>query len=746
MLASHKHLYDFGPFRLDLQTRMLLRGGVYVALPPKVFETLAALIECNGRIVDKEELLRLVWPGTFIEEATLAKTVSILRKTLGEDEGHHYIETVPKRGYRFAAEVRVPDLTAPDFEHQANRAPVAVASPPVPPPVTPPATQVPAQFAAVADPTPGRRDFRSRWLLAALAAVALCAAIYWLAPQWYRYRRAAFSPKAIPLTSFPGRQNEVAFSPDGNQIAFVWDGPQGGPSHVYVKVIGSEALLQVTHSAGSDSRPAWSPDGRSISFLRSTPQGRAWYLTSALGEPERKLADVLPYFDLGSGNSAYFSPDGKTLAIVDKVTHAEPASIFLLSLENAARRKLTAPPGGTTGDYYPAFSPDGTRLAFARALSFSATDLYVLRLPGGPPQRLTFDGLTIDGVAWTSDSREIVFSSRRGGSFNSLWRIRADGGNPERVSAFGEDVISPAISRDGNRLAYTRRLDDMNIWDVALAANGQVTSRAPRIASTFRDSDPDFSPDGRRIAFTSGRNGSFGIWVSDSDGGNPRLLFDGGAYVTGSPRWSPDGRRIAFDTRANDPAKVGNPSIWTVNADGGDLRRVTPAHTGDVAPSWSCDGAWIYFASTRSGSLQIWKMPSQGGAAVQVTRKGGFEGFETADGQFLLYVKGREIPGIWRVPVGGGEEVAVTDRDQIGYWRCWRLARGGIYFATAAPPAGPRLEFLDLASGTIQQIAQLSKPPDATIPGLAVSPDGRRLLLAQYDQSGSNIIMVERSR
>jgi dipeptidyl aminopeptidase/acylaminoacyl peptidase len=205
----------------------------------------------------------------------------------------------------------------------------------------------------------------------------------------------------------------------------------------------------------------------------------------------------------------------------------------------------------------------------------------------------------------------------------------------------------------------------------------------------------------------------------------------------------PDGRFIAFDSRANDPAKAGNPNVWIINSEGGQPRRLTTDPAGGVAPSWSHDGRWIYFASTRTGNLQIWKMPAAGGPAVQVTRKGGFEGFETADGRYLYYLKGREIPGIWRVPSGGGEETSVTEHAQAGLWRSWRLAATGIYYATAASPDGPRLEFMDLATGNVREIDRTIRPPDATIPSLAVSPDGRSLLYAQYDQSGSNIMMVE---
>ena len=107
MRRSNQHLYEFGPFRLDTHERMLLREGQYVPLTPKVLETLLVLVEHGGRIVEKEELHRQVWPDTVVEDVSLAKNVSTLRKALGESESQRYIETVPRRGYRFVAEVRM---------------------------------------------------------------------------------------------------------------------------------------------------------------------------------------------------------------------------------------------------------------------------------------------------------------------------------------------------------------------------------------------------------------------------------------------------------------------------------------------------------------------------------------------------------------------------------------------------------------------------------------------------------------
>ncbi len=263
------------------------------------------------------------------------------------------------------------------------------------------------------------------------------------------------------------------------------------------------------------------------------------------------------------------------------------------------------------------------------------------------------------------------------------------------------------------------------------------------ISSTLGDNGPDYSPDGRKIVFASNRSGGFGIWTCELDGANPLPLIDRGPYLTGTPRWSPDGRWVAFDSRSNDS---GHADIYIISAEGGQPRRLTTELSEDVAPSWSRDGKWIYFGSTRSGGMQIWKVPAEGGQATQVTRQGGFEAFESIDGKQLYYAKGRSIPGIWQIPVTGGAETLLLDHNKAGYWRFWSVAEKGIYFATANDHTHPVIEFFNFATRRVTPVATLDKPLSPSDPGLTVSLNGRSLLFAQMDQSGSDLMLIENFR
>ncbi len=117
MEEKTQHLYGFGPFRLDPKECLLILDGTPVPLPPKAFEALLFLVENAGHLVDKDELMRRLWPDTFVEDGNVAKHVSLLRKILSEaTNGREYIETIPKRGYRFVAEVC--DLADPGASSQ----------------------------------------------------------------------------------------------------------------------------------------------------------------------------------------------------------------------------------------------------------------------------------------------------------------------------------------------------------------------------------------------------------------------------------------------------------------------------------------------------------------------------------------------------------------------------------------------------------------------------------------------------
>jgi Tol biopolymer transport system component len=587
----------------------------------------------------------------------------------------------------------------------------------------------------------------NRW---AAIAVVLLLGMAWVAfgpSGWIGLKKsqthvALPNPKVVPFTSFPGDEGEPAFSPEGDRIAFVWR-PKDGNADIYVKQLGGEGLLRLTDDPADDTGPAWSSDGRHIAFLRRSSAGSGIYLVPPLGGGDRKLADI--FNDRGLMDGAWplnqnpnWSPDGESLAIVDKGSRQEPFSIFVITRETGEKRRLTAPPAGSYGDTSPAFSPDGKLLAFVRVPGSGAADVYLTPAGGGEPRRLTFNNQLIGRVTWTPDGRGIVFDMGAVVGMGGLWRVSVSGGSLERLVAAGQPALNPAVSPKGGRLAYAQALDDLNIWRLELSSsNGRSIVPKEFISSTQDDQWAEFSPDGKRILFLSTRSGSFEVWVCDSEGGHPVQLTELNAH-TGTPHWSSDSKQIVFDSR-----REGNADIYMISAEGGQPRRLTTDPSEDITPSSSRDGRWIYFGSTRSGSLQIWKMPAEGGEAVQVTREGGFEGFESPDGKFFYYAKGRGIPGIWRIPVAGGEETPVLKGHQAGLQRAWTVVNEGIYFAAAEIHSQPTIEFLSFSTGQLTRIATLDKPLNK---GLSVSPDRRWLIYAQIDRTAQDIMLMENFR
>jgi len=240
------------------------------------------------------------------------------------------------------------------------------------------------------------------------------------------------------------------------------------------------------------------------------------------------------------------------------------------------------------------------------------------------------------------------------------------------------------------------------------------------------------------IVFESTRSGAYEIWLCRSDGtGSAQLTHYNSS--TGTPRWSPDGRRIVFDSRA-----PGNADIFVVDSQGGLPRKLTSEPSSDVVPSWSGDGRWIYFASDRSGRDEVWKMPSTGGPAVQVTHHGGFAAFESPDGKLLYYAKGMTIPGLWRTPTKGGEEVEIISSLEAGQWGYWAVVENGIYYLDTREKPG--IAFFNVTTRRTMRVFDLENRPATEAPGLTVSPKDGTILYTQLDALSRDLVLVENFR
>jgi Tol biopolymer transport system component len=299
---------------------------------------------------------------------------------------------------------------------------------------------------------------------------------------------------------------------------------------------------------------------------------------------------------------------------------------------------------------------------------------------------------------------------------------------------------TPAISRLGNRLAYSVGRSDANIWRVDLRGPDRKPGVPFKfISSTRSDMDAIFSPDGKRIAFLSARSGDGRIWVCDRDASNPVQLNASPVQMD----WSPDSQSIVYPSAVGD-----NQDIYTISAnDEAAPQRLTDDPVPKTWPFWSRDGKSIYFLkSDRSGTGQIWKMPSGGGRAVQITRYAGTDLAvlqRSPDGEFFFYSTGYPGPeSVWRLPVEGGEATKILDA--VHPEALWTVGQDGICFFTNPDEKGHSdLSIYEFATGKIRKILTVDRPITYQV---EVSPDGRTILYTQIDEAGSDLMLVENFR
>jgi Tol biopolymer transport system component/DNA-binding winged helix-turn-helix (wHTH) protein len=702
----------FGPFEVSSDSGELRKNGKALKISGQAIQVLIILLDSPGRVVAREELQEKLWPGaTFGDfEHGLNAAVNRLREVLGDSASEpQYIETVPRRGYRFVAQTEQAVQHAPKSQVRAT---------------------VPEKGLAA-----GLLRHRVLLLIAGGTLLLACAGTYVLL---HHLRNSSQELNVVPFTTYPGYEASPSFSPDGNQIAFSWF--QQEPSAVfkgdlYVKQIGNENAVRLTHHEAEFLNAAWSPDGLKIAFAMVGKDGNGIYLLPSLGGRERHLVDLRPH--TWQWLLLSWSPDSKWLAFTsDSVPSGEGTAlaryrIHLLNVQTGEERILPEPAPDCSMTIEPAISPDGKYLASVCVLTMGVDKLYVQQIDGKLPRELVQvdTSYVLAGIAWSADGQSIIYSTY--GTTGRLWRVPALGGRPEPLfSAHGSQ--NPAVAYVGNRLAYMQTNYHFDIWRIGLDTRKNAAPPTKFISSTWDQANAQISPDGRLIAFDSSRSGNYEIWVCDRDGSKLQQLTFGGSQA-GSPRWSPDGKQLVYNSRIS-----GQMGLYVVPLDGGRPHQIATGTPNALWPFWSSDGRWIYFATEQPKG--IWKVSAGGGAAMRLSSDGTYPQ-ESGDGKRVFYVAGKGEDELWSVSVNGGDEHREEGIPHLVNDISWTPFQNGIYFIDG-PPGHLAVKYFDFSDRKILPVADL-RGITFLCCGIAVTRNNDALLFSGLDHLESDIILVE---
>ena len=676
-------VYEFGKFILNPSERVLLVDGAPIHLQPKEFDALVLLIEHNGRALTKEQMMSAIWHDSVVEESNLAKLISRLRK-LFSTNGEQFIETLPKHGYRFAAELRRTLVESPDAVILEKRTVRRVTF----------AVENETDATPLALP-PARQSFLTLRNLALTFVVVF--GLSYLAWHFrttiFRSTSAAIDPYSpIRLTDNPnddtgpmwtadGRIRFTRIFPDNQRQSLVMNADGTGQSEIKLsdgrrilswspddeKVLyqkhGDTTKTYIARSDGSDEILApfrsghWSADSKMIVYHQRVEQYNSEIFLYSVETRQSRNITNSEFFE----TDASFSPDGSQ--VVFSSTRDGNQEIYLVNLDGSNLRRLTFNPAIDT---HPAFSPDGTQILFTSNRENENADVYLMDADGSNIVKVTNWDKTNETAgpgSWSFDGTKIAFFSDRNGK-DDVYVVSAETIRPKVLLSNPErNLGSTSCSPDGKRLVYSEELENkagaLKVLD--LETRQSTLLRKIELPRTT----VDWSPDGNWIAFFDRVNGNSEIFVIRPDGTELRNLSNHPGLDVG-PSWSPDGKRIVFISGRGERPDMNQ--LYIMNADGTDPHPVTPGKGWEVDCSWSSDGSEIVFCCDRGdspgNSLDVCKIKPDGTEERHVIfhRAPDLQPAMSPDGKLIAFSAKSD----------GNAEIYVMNRDGSGLKRLTR--------------------------------------------------------------------------
>jgi Tol biopolymer transport system component len=381
-------------------------------------------------------------------------------------------------------------------------------------------------------------------------------------------------------------------------------------------------------------------------------------------------------------------------------------------------------------------------MAFLRHTREGVWQAHVLPLDAeyraeGDARQLTFDPSGVLAPLWVDGGRSLYYPASDRGAW-VLWRISPDGAARRLVDTLFPLGADWTASNDGARLAFSSGASHAEIWRMDLDG-GQEFKRLTS-STGARDFNPQYSPDGSKIAFMSARPGGAGVWVADGEGNQAAEVARATGAYAAPPRWSPDGTRLVFEC-----VIAGNEDICVVPAAGGETRRLTRHPARDLFPSWSSDGKWVFVSSDRSGAFRIWRIPADGSeaGAIPLTEGEGYAAVQAPGGGPIYYSTKRRGGQLYRIETVGGPAAPAGSIRLMGRPQSFAVGPTGVYFPLSERPEQWFEVWRWTPDGGLARVARIEKRLTS---GFSVSPDGRHVLFAAFQEQFGDIYLVDRRR
>ena len=706
--------YTFGGFLFDTREKTLKKGSRQVSVTPKALEILIILVENAGNVISKEDLFQQVWAETFVEDANLTHHISRLRRALGESDENKFIETLPKRGYRFVQPVQ----------------------------------EIDNALAAAADPP--RRRMAVPLVALGVLAVLLGLYIAWGAFATRKETLLADSPKAtdgpmsISRITNVGKVGGATISPDGKFVAYIQN-YELGEGMLYVRQVetNTEAKLLAPDERlfGSIS---FSPDSSFVYYItydKRDPGGALYRIPVLGGQPTRLLGNVKFMFSL--------SPDGKRVAFFRDDPEKELNSLIIAALDGSGEQNfLTRTYDEMIFGVCPAWSADGKLIAFGAAeISGENKDnsprmnVFAVETETGVVQRLSKEALVDTGkMSWMPDGSGIVFIGKMAPVDNQIYFLSFPAGSLHRItrelSTYGN--YGMGITKDGTTLVADLYERSSQLW--AVDATG-ATDRSEQLTAGDNDGSRALTTlSDESIVYSARAGDDFDLWqMSDKNRKRQGRPLTADAFDESEVCSTPDDRFLVF---ASD--RAGSRHIFRINTDGSGIKQLTFGDSFDDAPDCAPDGGSIVYASQANGRTLLRKISIDGGDTVPLSDFEANAPTFSPDGKMVACIRPSESvvkPATLAViPSDGGPPLKMFPVVQFAWsYRAPRWSPGGdaLIFSKTESSVG-NLWKQNLSDGTLSRVTDFKSD---TIFNYVFSRDGKRLIIARGKYVGDVVVI-----